>query len=315
MTHGRRLVLAAVSAVIALVALGLWIWNFNVSTAEVADLFHRLRWWTILPLAALLAGHVALSSRRWQLIEEGLGAERPRFGPAYATGTFALGLGAFLPSPLVNILCRALANRYARASSLRGAVSGGLDQLSDLVIVVLLSGPALAAFLVRDLKVYLWGGAATLVAGAAIAFVTPWLLRTLPFGIVQRIFPLFRWSLLRRLYGLSILRVLNLTLMNILICQAVGAESLSAVLIAVPLVMLATSIAMLPGAIGVSEWSFSGIFSGMGISNASIIPFVLGNRILLTILSLSLALIALAATSFALTRKARASGTGEQADR
>lgn len=314
MTHRRRVVLTTVSAAVAIVALGLWIWNFDVSTAEVADLFHRLRWWTVFPLAALLAGHVALSSRRWQLIEDGLGAERPRFGPAYATGTFALGLGAFLPSPLVNVLSRALANRHAGVSSLRGALSGGLDQLSDLVIVLLLSGPALAAFLAKDLKVYLWGGAGTLIAGAAITFVIPWLLRILPFGIVRRIRPLFRWSLLSRLYGLSTLRVLNLTLMNILICQAVGAGSVSAVLIAVPLVMLATSITMLPGAIGVSEWSFSGIFSGMGISDASIIVFVLGNRILLTILSLSLALIALAATSFVLTKKARASGTGEQAD-
>lgn len=313
MTRGRRLALATVSVVIALVALGLWIWNFDVSAGEVGDLFRRLRWWAVLPLAALLAGHVALSSRRWQLIEEGLGGERPRFGPAYATGAFALGLGTFLPAPVVNILCRSLANRYAGASGLRGALSGSLDQVADFAVVLLFAIPAAAALHRHDLGLYFWGAGVAALFGlavlASIAAATKRGMLRFRWNWWARVKPLFDRGFLVRLYGLSILRLVNLTLMTLLIQAATGAASAPAVIVGVPIVTVAISLAMLPGAIGVSEWSFSGVFSAFAIPKSDIVIFVLANRILLTGLSLVLAGGMLVVTVLAL-RRGRAARSG-----
>ncbi len=305
MTQTRRNLLVALSILVASLAMGLWIRNFDVSAAALERLLLVLRVWPIAPLALLLAGHVALASWRWRLIEEGLSGVLPGFKAAYATGAFALGLGTFLPSPLVNILCRSLANRYAGNSGLRGALSGTIDQLADLAVVLLFAAPAALALLHHDLSLYFKGavvvgllGLVLIVPISAVARVVAPRNRW-----IGRLAPLCSRSVLLRIYGISILRLANLTLMTLMIHAATGAASVSAVIVGVPLVTLAISAAMLPGAIGVSEWSFSVVFASFGISKVDIVTFVLANRIVLTGLSVALAAGTLVATALALRRK------------
>lgn len=303
----RRIPLTVISVAVALIAMGLWIRTFDVSAEAVADLFHSLHWGAVLPLAALLAGHVALSAWRWQMIEEGLGGARPQLSSAYATGAFALGLGTFLPSPVVNILCRALANRYAGTSALRGALSGSLDQMADFAIALLFAIPAAIALYYRDLSFYVWGaGAVALLGLAAITLASAaakrgeaYLRRTW----LSRISPLLERDLLMRLYGISLLRIVNLTLMTLMVQMATGAASAAAVIVAVPIVTVAISLAMLPGSIGSSEWSFSAVFSAFSIAKPGVVAFVLGNRILLMGLSLTLALTTLVVTALAIRHR------------
>lgn len=299
MTRQRRCGLVALSIAVAALVMWLWLRNFNVSAEEFTQLAARLRCWPMLPLFVLLAGHVALSSWRWSLIEASLGAERPSFRTAFAASTFALGLGTFLPAPVINVICRSLANRFSGASGLRGALSGGIDQVTDLAMVVLVAIPAAIAFLRNDLGLYIWGVSLVLLLGLGLILVLP--------GIIGSVFPHFAFPglgriealvdrpLLFKLYGISMLRVLNLTLMTLAIHAATGAGTVPAIIIGVPLVTLAISATMLPGAFGVSEWSFSAVFSSFGVSRGDIVLFVLANRTVLTGLSLTLALLVLLA--------------------
>lgn len=309
-------VFVALSIVVAALAMGLWLRNFDVSHQVLADLLARMRWWPVLPLFALLAGHVALSSWRWSLIEEALGGSRPPFVPAFATGAFALGLGTFLPSPVMNVACRGFANRISGTSGLRGAFSGGVDQVADLAAVMLLAIPAALAFLQQDVAIYWLGVPVAAVAGLAALMAVPMLmqfaLRRWRFALLEQIAPLAQGPVLLRIYVISLARVVNLTAMTLAIHAMTGTASAGAVAVAVPLVTVAISAAMLPGAFGISEWSFSAVFAGLGVPRGDIVLFVLANRLVLTGLSLLLATIVAAAMAKVMLSN-RQAATGEPA--
>lgn len=293
----RRSALLLLSIVVAALAIWLWLRNFDISVDAFSQLFARLRWWPVLLLFCLLTEHVALSSWRWSIIEVRLGGERPRFSHAFAAGAFSLGLGTFLPSPLVNVACRSLANRISGTSGLRGVISGGIDQLADLAVVVLVAIPAVIALLRHDLDFYIVGAPAMALLGLGLIAILPAIVQAIfPLFLIpglDRIAPLVDRSLLLKLYGISMLRVVNLTLMTLAIHAATGTATVAAVVVGVPLVTLAISAAMLPGALGVSEWSFAAVFSSFGVARSDIVLFVLANRIVLTALSLALALLVL----------------------
>jgi hypothetical protein len=68
------------------------------------------------------------------------------------------------------------------------------------------------------------------------------------------------------------------------------------------LITIAISAAMLPGSFGISEWSFSAVFAGFDVPRADTVQFVLANRLLLSSVSIALALIAIAALSTSFLR-------------
>lgn len=293
MIRRYRIALTCLSLAVAVFAMWLWTRNFDVSGAAFASVFIRITWWPVLSLFALIVGHIALSSWRWSLIEAALAGERPRFGSAFATGAYAQGLGTFLPSPLVNVVCRGLANRLNGASGLRGAVSGGIDQIADFAIILLMAVPAAFAFVRRDAQTYYLGVALMLPVGLLITMLLPVVARSIrlprPLRRKGEILSRLDQPVLLKLYGISLMRLAGLTLMNVVIHAAIGAATMPAILVGVPLVALATSVAMLPGAFGVSEWSFSVVFAGFSIAGDDIVLFVLANRILLTGVSLAIA--------------------------
>lgn len=293
MIRSYRTAFISLSLIVAALAMWLWLRNFDVSTAEMAVLIDNLNWWSIAPLFALVAGHVALSSWRWSIIEGVLAGERPPFGPAYTTGALAQALGTFLPSPLVHAACRGMANRMNGENGLRGAFSGGLDQLADFAVVLLMAVPAAFALAYRDIDIYLLGAALIALIGLGLTILLPALCRSFRrFSICRgkaAILLRFDHPILLKLYGISLLRLANLTGMNLVVHAAIGTATIDAILVGVPLVALATSVAMLPGAFGVSEWSFSAIFDGFGVDPVGIVLFVLANRILFTGVSLAVA--------------------------
>ena len=253
----------------------------------------NLAWWTLPILLALLAVHVGAAALRWSRIEQALGAERPRFQRAFTSGAIALGLGTFLPSFLTNIAARAISNRLRGDNAVRGAVSGTLDQLTDLAVVVLFVPAAILGVFWHSLPLYLAGVVVTGGLGFLWLRVAPPIARAFArIGVARHLGDasqrLARRDVLLPIYALSLLRFFCLTAITLLVHFATGAATVSATVIAIPLVTLAISLAMLPGGLGVSEWSFSAVFAAMGIAHGAVVLFVLGNRILLSVMALFL---------------------------
>ncbi|MBE5073423.1 flippase-like domain-containing protein [Erythrobacteraceae bacterium E2-1 Yellow Sea] len=281
------------SVIIAIVVIWFWWRAFEIETNDVTAMVSRLHWLWLPVILLLLAVHVTLSARRWSVIEVGLGGQRPAFRVSFGSGAIAMGLGTFLPAPLMNVACRGLANRIAGASGGRGALSGAIDQGSDFVLAGLLAIPAGFALLQGDPNIYLWAAPPTVVVGLALVFAV---MRARP--ILQRLWPekssawipilLSRKSILH-IYTISVLRIVNLTLITMAVNYASGEASPKTLAVAVPLVMVTTAISMLPGAIGVSEWSFSAILQLFGEVPEETVIFILANRLLLTVLPIILA--------------------------
>jgi uncharacterized membrane protein YbhN (UPF0104 family) len=303
-----RVLLAFVSTMIAGVALILWLRAFHVTGSEVLSLLSHLNWWTVPIIFVLLSANIALSALRWIRIEVALGGSPQPFSRAFLSGAWALGLGTFLPGPLANVACRAVSNRFSGASGVRGAVSGGLDQMADVAIVALFAIPAAIAFVAHSPILYVVGAPLSALAGWAVAAalsadaplrITCFLSRRLP-----KMAPLFTPGLLRKIYVLSLMRLLNLTAITLMIHLASEAATVGATVVSVPLVTLAISAAMLPGSFGVAEWSFTGVLGGFAIPNSEITAFVLANRLILTSLG---GLIGLAAALMTIRRLGPAS--------
>lgn len=302
MTGKWRWILVVASMVVSALAVGIWVDSFDVTGSAVAGLLSRLEWWILAPLFALLAGHVALASWRWLIIESALGGEGGEYFQAFGFGGIAMALGTFLPPPLIYVSCRSLANKVSGASPVRGAVSGGIDQAADFAVVLMLSVPAAIAIIDRDMNIFILGaigmvlaGLVSLLIGARSALVLAALERFCLGGLRDR-------GVLLRIYGLSLLRLANLTAITLLVAAACGEGDVQAIIIGVPLVTLAISLAMLPGALGVSEWSFSAVFGAFGSTQKEIVIFVLANRLLLTGLALLLGLLILVAMALRFSR-------------
>lgn len=290
----RPLAIVLTAAVAAAVML-LWVRSYSVSGRDLEIMAASIRWWTLPLLLLLLAAHVSLASYRWSRIEAALGAEFPRFRTAFAAGAIALGLGTLLPGLLTNVAARSLSNRVGGTGAVRGALSGAIDQLSDLAIVILFLPAGLAGLAFQSLTLYLATVAMSTVLGFAGLSIAPKMI-----GTLGRFSPLrtlgkaqLRPDILRPIYWLSVLRFACLTGLTLLIHFATGAATVSATIIAIPLVTLAISLAMLPGGLGVSEWSFSAVFAAMNVRQEQIVLFVLGNRILLSAAALLLMVLAL----------------------
>lgn len=292
-----RLALSGISIATAGLVTWLWLKYFNVSWRDFELLQDALNLWTVPIIAILLCGHVALSSLRWARIEVVLGGDPPTFRRAFTAGCMALGLGTVLPGPAANILCRSISNRLDAASPLRGALSGGLDQISDFLLVCCFAPLAIAALAWQEPLLYLAGSLALAPIGWLMLKVIPSVPTKFVPKIIKGRFEHYAKHLDRRtigeLYLYSLARLAMLSLITVLVHFACGGVTVSSALVAVPLVTIAISISMLPGGFGAAEWSFSGVFAGLDIPSNEIALFVLMNRVLLTGLGLFIALVSL----------------------
>lgn len=306
MNTNRRRLLVLFSVLVAAAAMWLWWHIFDVSLGELRRIFAAIHWWLVPAVVLLMTGHVALSAWRWSLIETGIGGEQPRFAHAFSAGAVALGLGTFLPAPIINVACRGITNRLNGNSAVRGAVSGGFDQAADFGITVLLAIPAGLALVLDNVAIYAVGAPAILAVGLLVVYLVPNLARSAVLPSWTRRYTgleLFsRRALLLKVYVISALRLVNLSLITLMVGFAADAGTVWALLVAVPLVTLAISVSMLPGAFGSSEWSFSAVLARNGLGGAEIVRFVLANRILLTLASV---LIAVAAIIYLVGRSSR----------
>lgn len=287
-----RAILVFLSVFTAAAAATLWVIDFGVESSSFVGLVGRLRWWPLPILFACLAGHIALASWCWILIERSMGGENQDFGRAWTFGALGVALGTFLPPPLMAVTMRGLSNRLSGTSTVRGAVSGTLDQFADIAMIALLTLPSIVGIVTCDWRIF--AGAALIAIGIGYAGLgmLRWLalrLASLKGRVQGNVADL---SLLRKVFVISLIRVINLTVLTLLILLAIGIGDAEAIVVGVPVISFAISLAMLPGALGVSEWSFSVVFARFGVPREEIVLFVLANRLLLTSVSLVLGLIA-----------------------
>lgn len=292
-TSIRRIVVSVALMAVAAIVVWLWWHTFEVSSGDVNTMLADLQWRWLPPIFLLLAVHIGLSAIRWAEIERALGGERPGLGIAFASGAFALGLGTVLPAPIMNVACRSLANRVSGQSMGRGAISGTIDQLSDFLVSGWLAIPATLALLNSDVRLYFLTAPPVVLIGFVALLGLRWLeppvKRFWPFAQKKWTSLLLSRKTLFRIYGLSLLRLGNLTLISVLVQLAANTASSGAVAVSVPVVTIVTALAMLPGSLGVVEWSYSFFLTAFGISSGDIVTFVLANRLILTILPVALA--------------------------
>lgn len=304
MLPAKRLIHSVILVIFGFIAIGLWRRNFDVSLGDVKDIFDSISWDLAPVIFLLLAFHVSLSALRWLEFEESFGGERADFSLAFISGAIAMGLGTFLPAPLMGVACRSIANKMVGTSSLRGALSGTLDQFSDFAIYAWIAIPALLALFSNEVSVFLVFGPAMLILGIPVLCLLSYILSPAkphwPLSKMKWIALLFSPKTLIRVYILSSLRLINITAITILVGQSIDAQISPLNLgIAVPLVSIANAIVMFPGAIGVAEWSFTTVLGHLGTPEPSQISFVIANRALLTVLPLLLSILVL---SYALMR-------------
>lgn len=312
----RRIVISSALAALAILAVWLWSRAFAVTASDLQALVENLDWRWVPVLVVLVSAHVALAAWRWSIIETGLGGRRPLFRHAFASGAFAMGLGTFLPAPLMNVASRSLTNKYNGDSGVRGAVSGTIDQMADFAFTAWLAIPAALALVYGDARIYFAGAPVMVAVGGVLVLglplAEPLLRRICPARMEAALGLCANRRVLARIYGISALRLANLTLITLAVHFASGAATVPALAVSVPLVTVAIAVAMLPGSIGSAEWSFSASLARQSIAQGEIVSFVLANRLLLTAIPVLLALAVLALIAVRSMRRARGAASPDR---
>jgi hypothetical protein len=302
MTVHSRFILAILSLLAGLIATLLWMRSFHVDISDIWTVTGMTSWWVMPILFTLQSLNVALAAWRWSLIEASMGGELPPFRRAFHAGALALGLGTVLPGPLVSIASRSISSRLDKGSLKRGALSGLVDQIADISIIILFLPSAVAAFTLKMPGIYVSLIPLTILIGRTSLNLIPSLHSLTKSGILSKLFSP-RWQdfdilTIKTIYWISIIRFINITAITYFVNEAVNACPPLVIIMSIPLVTLAISLAMLPGGFGIAEWSFSAVFASMGVPHGEIVHFVLANRLLLSVIAWAIAATSIVAISF-----------------
>ena len=295
----RSLVTAIASGALALVLL------IALAMFAQVDLTHLLRLLAdvkLLPFAALVALmslHILLAGEKWRLVYRRMvpGAALSR-RLCFCFTAIGTAVGQVLPMQLATALTRSFCSHLVTGSgAVRGALATAFEQIFDIAVVALCGLASLYCLWSGDLSRW------TAIAGVAIAtgFIlggpvlgtaasaSKWLAtahvmlgdRMGRFGRALAESGLFEQKLTRHLFVLSVLRFAVLWLMAIATTYAVGLNvSALQLAAALPLVVLATALAVTPGGIGINEWTFAAALTAFGADFETATQFALVNRVL-----------------------------------
>lgn len=283
-------------------ALALLIALAKIARLDVSELLHLLSGVRLFPFAALLVLtglQVLLAAEKWRLVERRIapGAEHP-LRLCFCFTAIGTAAGQVLPMQLATALARSLGSHLVRGSgAVRGALATVFEQMFDVMVVALTGLASLACWWTGDLGRWPAGAGAAVVLG--FAFTGPALggvaAATNSLASAHTIFGdglgrfgrmlldarLFEAGLARRLFALSVLRFVVLWLIAIATTQAVGLNiSVVQLAAALPLVVLATALAVTPGGIGVNEWTFAAALTAFGVDFETATQCALINRAL-----------------------------------
>jgi hypothetical protein len=255
-------------------------------------------------IALLNALLVCLSTEKWRSIDASWRRSSDSVQPritSYALTSVGLALGIFLPLQLAMATARTLGTYVHGRALKRGTAGTLLEQGFDVYTVAFLA-------LASGITWFYHGGAKTwaLCASASIVlallavgpsvFLIRWLfvscsaLTVEPENRILRSFwairqsGIFNAGLARRLVVLSALRTGMVVLMSIQTAEAVGLHIAAWQMAAsIPLVSVATIIAVTPGGIGLNDLAGAGALKVFGTPFAIGAQWVLANRVLVSV--------------------------------
>jgi uncharacterized membrane protein YbhN (UPF0104 family) len=251
--------------------------------------------------------HVLLAAEKWRLVEERLtGGRHLSHRLCFAFTALGAAMGQFLPLQVATALTRSMGSRLLTgAGAVRSALATVFEQAFDILAIGLCGLVSIYCLWARDLAPWPVGVALAVTLGwtaagpsiRAAAVAMRWLARS-RFAFTAKIgrhvgmfaeSDLLEANLARRLFALSVLRFIVLCLMADLTTRASGLDMASMRLAAaLPLVVLATALALTPAGIGVNEWSLAAALTGFGADFATATQWALMNRILVASASLLL---------------------------
>jgi len=302
----RSLVVTIGSVVLALALLVALVIGAQVDLKGVLRLLADVRPLPVLALIALTALHALLAAEKWRLVEGRLtrGTALPR-RLCFAFTAIGMAAGQVLPMQVATALTRSLGARIVTGSgAMRGALATVFEQMFDVIVAVLCGLVSLACLWRGDLRWWAGGAAAVLVvcmltagpaaaaAGAATAWLamlrSRWAARLAQLGRALTGCGLFDATLARRLFVLSVLRMVVLWLMAVATTQSVGLDiSLLQLAAALPLVVVASALALTPANIGINEWTFAAAFTAFGADFEVAAQWALVNRVLVAVAALA----------------------------
>lgn len=298
----RLLITMVMSAVLALALLAALVVAAQVDIARLARLLAGVRPVPAVALVVLTGIYILLAAEKWRLVEARLngGAELPR-RLCFAFTAIGMAAGQVLPAQIAVAATRSAGSHLVTGSgAVRGALATLFEQMVELLVVVLCSLVSLACLWRGDLGWWVAGAAAAVAAGLLLigpgSALAVGATRTLAgprphaSGHVARFCRTLADSglldppLVRRLYALSVLRVMLLWGMAVATTQAVGLDvSLLQLAAALPLVVLATAFALTPANIGVNEWTYAAAFVAFGVDFETAAQWALVNRVLVAV--------------------------------
>lgn len=296
---------APLSALAATLFAGLLLYLLvNYSGLTTEDLTPLLKSPSVLALCGILAasfGHMTCSALKWHLIVR-------RIAPAQANQaghtfflfytTLSAALAQFVMVHLASLLVRGLAMRiHHRVPFVHGAATSIFEQLFDVYVLLLFAICGVIAWY-AGLTPASWPAVVIIVvvAGWFALFLT---LRMLQLHSITyqgsyrilrsiagwlttcRSFDLLDAHLVLRLYGLSVLRYFFMALRMFIVVVAVApAIDLFDAVIGFTVVQTSQLIAVTPGSLGITEWTWAGYLSLLGYSTTDATAFSLALRIL-----------------------------------
>ena len=300
----RSLIAAAASAALAFALLFALVARGHVDLAALGQKLAHVRPLHFLGLVLATALHVLLAGEKWRAVEERLtGREHLPHRLCFAFSALGAALGQFLPLQVATAATRSLGSRlFTGSGALRSALATFFEQGFD-VLAIGLAGLA-SVYCLWAGKLAYWPVAACLAAALGWSLCSPalafagacveWLERSrvgrLPrikalAGIIARS-RLLEGALARRLLTISMARFLVLCLMADLTTRASGIEVSTLRLAAsLPLVVLATAVAITPAGIGVNEWSLAASLTAFGADFETATQWALMNRVLVAMAS------------------------------
>ena len=262
---------------------------------------------TLCVLMAGTFGHMLFGALKWRLVMKKTGTPSlasERFGFFFFYTCLGSALSQFLTVYLSVATIRGLAvRRHHEASFVSGAASSGFEQMMDAYVLVFMVPPAIAA-------VFLGGGlvqlaalfTSALLSGALLVWFIPYsgLTRTIPDALARRRWrpiqklgaalqhaeraDLFDGQLLHRLLLFSVLRYVSIFARTAALAFAVLPDlSFRQAATAFALVQSSQLLALTPGNLGITEWSWAGVLVALGARFDESVQFAIALRVLVSV--------------------------------
>ena len=299
---GRSVAATLLTTTAAVLVLCALTYSANVDLAHLWATLRKVHVVPVLVLVSLFTLNAVLAAEKWRIVEECLTKKKVSRRLCIALTALGGALGQILPMQVATAATRATGIRVVRGSgALRGGLGTLFEQSFDIITMIPLAAASLACVALNSVAMWpvLAGSAllaTILTAGPAAAHFDAVLARTESGGVTGRSWRslcarlsgtgLLEPRLLRGLILLSTARFVVLCAAAVATTQAIGSSIPTIDLAAaMPIVVLATGLSMVPGGLGVNELTFGVTLAAFGSPLAATLEWALANRVLTAVAS------------------------------